>query len=286
MYRRSRQRILRQIICVAIGNASGSHRWTALKSLCLGLLQDVDDFDNSTLANQGSQQTRIAALQRLTAARSCFQETKTKFLGQPIYVAIREVSRQDRKITLNMVEATQRLAYRNLRVSAPHLCLAPLPCTCDFFSCEGHHLTPPLPSNPCLGGPARAAISTHAEHQRGSCFASGHCRLIACPLCLPELTSEWRSSLCENGKVCKWMHLHRGLALGGQGLLFSSGSLDDSKLHAGGRAGLVLCQADRVLRSPARHREHAHLGAAAYLGHQPRARGEPLGECSAAPLQI
>ena len=44
------------------------------------------------------------------------QETKTKFLGQPIYVSIREVSRADRKITLNMVEATQRMAYRNLRV--------------------------------------------------------------------------------------------------------------------------------------------------------------------------
>ena len=49
------------------------------------------------------------------------QETKTKFLGQPIYVAIREVSRPDRKITLNMVEATQRIAYRNLRVSGTPL---------------------------------------------------------------------------------------------------------------------------------------------------------------------
>lgn len=67
-------------------------------------------------------QTRVAgsywvALQRLTSV-GCLQETKTKFLGQPIYVSIREVSRPDRKITLNMVEATQRLAYRNLKVRA------------------------------------------------------------------------------------------------------------------------------------------------------------------------
>ena len=63
-----------------------------------------------------SKQARICELQRLTVSVDRLQETKTKFLGQPIYVAIREVSRPDRKITLNMVEATQRLAYRNLRV--------------------------------------------------------------------------------------------------------------------------------------------------------------------------
>ena len=62
------------------------------------------------------------ALQGLTSI-GCLQETKTKFLGQPIYVSIREVSRPDRKITLNMVEATQRLAYRNLKVRALHLAL-------------------------------------------------------------------------------------------------------------------------------------------------------------------
>ena len=89
----------------------------SLGMLCLGLLVLVANLHSKC------KQTRICELQRLTVSVDCLQETKTKFLGQPIYVAIREVSRPDRKITLNMVEATQRLAYRNLRVSALNLCL-------------------------------------------------------------------------------------------------------------------------------------------------------------------
>lgn len=55
---------------------------------------------------------------------------------------------------------------------------------------------------------------------------------------------------------------------------------------AGGGAGVVLCAADRVLRRPARHRQHAHLRAAPHLGHQPRARGRPLGECLGSPQPL
>ena len=47
------------------------------------------------------------------------QESRKKYIGQAVAVTIREVSRANRKITLNMVEASQILAYRNLKVGAP-----------------------------------------------------------------------------------------------------------------------------------------------------------------------
>ncbi len=128
----------------------------SLGMLCLGLLVLVANLHSKC------KQARICELQRLTVSVDCLQETKTKFLGQPIYVAIREVSRPDRKITLNMVEATQRLAYRNLRVSALHLCLASLPCRCDFNSWRS---MPPHTSlsEESVWVPARAAFSMHLE---------------------------------------------------------------------------------------------------------------------------
>ena len=44
------------------------------------------------------------------------QDLKSRYLGRHVPVTIREVSRADRKITFNMVEAAQILAYRSVKV--------------------------------------------------------------------------------------------------------------------------------------------------------------------------
>ena len=44
------------------------------------------------------------------------QDLKSRYLGRHVPVTIREVSRADRKITFNMIEAAQILAYRSVKV--------------------------------------------------------------------------------------------------------------------------------------------------------------------------
>ena len=49
-------------------------------------------------------------------SRATMQDLKTRYLGRAVPVTIREVSRADRKITFNMVDAAQILAYRSVKV--------------------------------------------------------------------------------------------------------------------------------------------------------------------------
>ena len=44
------------------------------------------------------------------------QDLKTRYIGRAVPVTIREVSRADRKITFNMIDAAQILAYRSVKV--------------------------------------------------------------------------------------------------------------------------------------------------------------------------
>ncbi|CAK0783953.1 hypothetical protein CVIRNUC_007156 [Coccomyxa viridis] len=50
--------------------------------------------------------------------RLTVEDLKSRYLGRHVPVTIREVSRADRKITFNMVEAAQILAYRSVKVGA------------------------------------------------------------------------------------------------------------------------------------------------------------------------
>ena len=52
----------------------------------------------------------------LTSVVCLLQTTRDRFMNKQIDVTIREINRRNRKITLNMVEAAQILAYRNLKV--------------------------------------------------------------------------------------------------------------------------------------------------------------------------
>lgn len=54
--------------------------------------------------------------QVLTSVVCLMQTTRDRFVNKKIDVTIREINRRNRKITLNMVEAAQILAYRNLKV--------------------------------------------------------------------------------------------------------------------------------------------------------------------------
>ena len=68
------------------------------------------------------------------------QDLKSRYVGRRVPVTIREVSRADRKITLNMVDASQILAYRSIKVWP---CLAFLCGIAKAHACPaGHRISP------------------------------------------------------------------------------------------------------------------------------------------------